>query len=118
MRPIRFSRLGNKYGAKKASYGGYIYHSKAEAKYAEELDYLKKAKKIKNWERQVRMPLKVNNKLITTYIIDFKVENLDGTVTYIECKGFLTNEARIKMKLFDALLPAIDKNATFEIAWR
>lgn len=42
----------NKYNATKSNYAGYVYDSGKEAKYAQELDLLKKAKKIKAWDRQ------------------------------------------------------------------
>jgi len=43
---------GNKFNARKSNYDGYTYDSGKEANYAAELDLLKKAGKIKAWERQ------------------------------------------------------------------
>ncbi len=94
---------GNKYGARTAQYGGVTYHSTAEAKYAQQLDLRLMAKEIKGWERQIRIPLKVNDYLIATYIIDFVIHHKDGTAEYLEIKGMETRDWRQKWKLFEAL---------------
>lgn len=98
-----WQKKGSKYGAKKATYGESIYHSKKEAGYAQELDLRVKAKDIKSWERQVRIPLVVNGYKICDYTIDFVVTHNDKTKEYVEVKGFFTPEFRLKWKLFEAL---------------
>ncbi len=77
--------------------------SKKEAGAARDLDLMIKAKEIKSWERQVRIPLDVNGYHICNYIIDFVVEHNDGTKEYLEIKGFETEVWRLKWKLFEAL---------------
>lgn len=54
------------------------------------------------WERQLRIPLFVNNQKICDYICDFFVEYADGRRELHEVKGFTTPEFRIKRKLLEA----------------
>lgn len=96
-------RKGNKFGAKRSSYNGIQYHSKLEAQYATDLDMLKKAGQIKDWERQVKISLDVNGYHIANYYIDFIVYHTNGTTEYVEVKGFPTEVWRLKWKLFEAL---------------
>jgi len=63
---------------------------------------LLKAKEIKSWEKQKRIPLIVNNYHIADYIIDFVVEHNDGTIEYIETKGRKDSTWAIKWKIFEA----------------
>lgn len=95
----------NRYGnvARKTEYGGMTYHSAFEAEYAQYLDTLKKAKQIKSWRRQVRMPLDVNNHHICNYIVDFEITHNDDSIEYTEAKGYETDVWRMKWKLFEAL---------------
>ena len=95
----------NKFGNVATSYGGVVYASKFEARYARELDLRVKAKDIKKWESQVKMPIVVNGKKICTYIIDFLIIHNDGKKEYIEVKGMMTSTASLKIKLFRALHP-------------
>ncbi len=95
----------SKFGAKRARYGDYVYHSRKEARYAAELDLRVKAGELKGWRRQVNIPLYVNGKKICSYIIDFVEELADGTEVYTEVKGFDTREWAIKHSLFCALYP-------------
>ena len=106
------TKTKNKYNAKGQEYNGKWYHSKKEAKYAEELDWLKKAGKILEWKGQVKIELKVNGQLIANYYVDFKVIDKHGAVEYHEVKGFETTEWQLKWKLFCALIDEIDPGAT------
>jgi len=89
--------------AKKNNYNGYIYDSKFEASYAQELDLRIKAKDIKSYDRQKTLDLIVNNYLVCTYRIDFIVYHFDGTIEYCEVKGWPTPVWRLKWKLFESL---------------
>jgi len=93
----------NKYGAVKQTYNGFSYDSKFESEYAMELDWRLKAKDIKSWERQKTIELRVHDKKICTYKIDFIIHHHDGTKEYVECKGFETAVWRLKWKLFIAI---------------
>lgn len=98
-----YQKRGSKYGAKSTEYEGNVYHSKKEAGYAKELDLRVRAKDIKGWRRQVKIPLDVNGYHICNYYIDFIIEHNDGTLEYTEVKGFETDTWRMKWKLFEAL---------------
>lgn len=103
------------YGARTARYNGHTYHSQSEAVYARDLDIRLKSGQIKAWEKQLRMPLIVNNQKICTYIVDFLVYHNNGTREYVEIKGFMTEVARLKTKLFEALYVNDAKGITYTI---
>ena len=117
----------NKYKAISTLYNGTVYHSKLEAQFAEDLDWRVKAKDIKYWERQVKIPINVywdrfNRPVltctdglvlkkkgkefihITNYFIDFVVTHNDNTKEYVEVKGVETDLWRQKWKLTEAIL--------------
>lgn len=100
---MRFERKGLKYNNVKQNYNGSRYDSKKEATYAAQLDLLIKAKEIKGYERQFPLKMYVNGKHVTTWRVDFKVENKDGVIEFHEVKGFPTPEYNLKRKLFEAL---------------
>lgn len=112
---IKQTKTKNKYNAKGQEYDGKWYHSKKEARYAEELDWLKKAGKIQDWKRQVKIELNVNGRHICNYYVDFKVIDPHGAIEYHEVKGFETQEWRIKWALFHALIDEIDPGATLVV---
>src|SRR6476661_2411625 len=97
-----YERRGNKFGAKSTIYNGIQYHSRKEAGYAAELDLLKKAGEIKDWERQVKISLDVNGHHITNYFCDFLVTMKDGSQELHEVKGFETEIYRLKLLLLEA----------------
>ena len=82
--------------------------SKFEAGYARMVELLKKAGKIRDYEEQVVIPLIVNNRVVYNYRMDFivyhngKIEP-DGTVEYVETKGWIDEKFRLKWKIFLAL---------------
>ena len=88
--------------AKKTNYNGSIFDSKFEAQQAIELDMMKKAGEIIDWERQVRIPLEVNGYKVCDYIIDFVVYR-DGETEYLEAKGYPTPVWKLKWRLFEAI---------------
>ncbi len=96
-------RYGSKYGNKSCTYNGISYHSKKEAGQAQELDFRLKAGDIKSWERQKKISLDVNGHHITNYYIDFVLTHNDGTLEFLEVKGFETDVWRMKWKLFESL---------------
>lgn len=100
---MHLQKSGNKYHAKSSIYNGYYYQSQLEASYAMELDLRLKAKDIKAWERQIRVSFEENGVKICTYIVDFKVTHNDDAIEWVETKGFWTDMARIKARLFEAL---------------
>ena len=94
-----------KYRNTKQTYGGYNYDSKLEAGHAENLDWLKKAKEVKKYERQHKIDIAVNGVHIANYFIDFKVWFTDGRIEFHEVKGFETDLWRLKWKLTKAIYP-------------
>lgn len=89
-------------GFQSQQYGGFTYHSRAEARYAQELDFQVKAGEIARWERQIKISLDVNGQHICNYICDFRVFMPDGAVELHEVKGFATEIFRLKRLLFEA----------------
>lgn len=79
------------------------YDSKFEASKAQDLDLLKKAGEIKDYEAQKTLELVVNGYLVCTYKIDFIVHHNDGVTEYVETKGYATPTWKLKWKLFEAL---------------
>lgn len=97
---------GSKFGAKKTEYNGIVYDSKREAEYARDLDIMKQAGMILDYERQPVFPLQdrfiKNGKVYRPirYVADFKVTYPDGRVEIIDVKGFKTTEFKLKEKMF------------------
>lgn len=97
----------SKYNNKIVEIDGITFQSKAEAKYYEQLKWLKQNKQIKDFELQPKFLLqesfKKNGKSFRKieYIADFKVINLDGTIEIIDIKGQMTEAFKIKRKLFE-----------------
>lgn len=110
-----FVRKGNKYNNTKQLYNGNRYDSEKEAEFAKQLDLRLKAGDIKEWERQVKIELRVNGYLICNYYMDFKVINNDGSIEWVEIKGFETEVFRLKKKLFEALLDEISPGSEYII---
>ena len=77
--------------------------SKFENGKAQELELRKKAKDIKDFQEQVKIPLVVNGYHICNYFIDFVIEHNDGTLEYCETKGYATDVWKLKWKIFEAL---------------
>jgi protein associated with RNAse G/E len=77
------SKLRNK----RTLFDGVWYHSKKEAKYAQDLRMLQQAGVVSLIESQVKYPLEVNGLLICRYILDFRVTYADGRVEHIDVKG-------------------------------
>lgn len=96
----------SKYGNLKTEYNGYVYMSKKEANYAQELDFLMKAKnpkdRVVSFERQVPFQIIMNGVKIAKYLCDFKVLYADGHTEIIDVKGVRTNTYTLKKKLVEA----------------
>ncbi len=101
----------NKYKAVKQTFNGRTYHSKKEARYAQELEIRKLAGEIKEIIPQYKLELYVKEKKICNYYMDFKVILPDDSIELIEVKGFATDLWRLKWKLTEALLDELEPNA-------
>lgn len=87
----------------KSTVNGKQYDSKFEGGYAQELELRKKAGDIEDFDSHLRMPLEVNGYVVCDYYIDFAVYYKDGSVEYVETKGYATDVWKLKWKLFCAL---------------
>jgi hypothetical protein len=102
--PLRAST--NKYGNVATLYAGRKYRSKLEASCALQLDVLKRAGEIRDWQYEPeRIPIHVNGQLICTWLPDFVVALPDGRREIWECKGVETKAFALKLKLFRSVYP-------------
>lgn len=79
-----------------------LYDNKLEAEYAAHLEAERQAGKIDHWWVK---PFKVRLANNCTYEIDFMVQELDGSIRMDETKGFVREDALLKMKFFVQLYP-------------
>lgn len=92
----------SKYGAVRTEIDGITFASKREAKRYGELRLLERDGQIAGLELQPRYPLKVNGKLVTTYVADFRFRE-HGALVVEDAKGMRTQAYIIKAKLFAAI---------------
>jgi hypothetical protein len=81
------------------------YDSAREADFARQLDLLKHGQgkdRVDSWERQLRIPLIVNNQKICDFVPDFLVRYADGRRELVEVKGMQTDVFKLKLNLFCA----------------
>ena len=107
------NRRKKKYNNHSAVYNGRRYDSIKEANYAEELDWRIKAGEIKEVIPQFKADLRVNDKHVCNYYVDFKVILPDGEVEFHEVKGGQATQTalwKLKWKLFGILMPEIEEN--------
>ena len=96
-----------KYGNVKTTIAGETFDSKREALRHIVLKDMAKHGEIRNLKRQPRFPLKVNGKLICTYVGDWSYET-ETTPIVEDSKGVQTAAFKIKWKLCKALYPEIE----------
>ena len=98
----------SKYGAKKVTIDGITFDSKAEGRYYEHLQKLKKSGVVDDFAMQkvftlldkFAHPQTGKTVRAVTYRADFEVYYSDGRVEVVDIKGFMTPEFRIKAKMF------------------
>ena len=99
----------SKYGAKKVTIDGITFDSKAEGRYYEHLQKLKKTGVVEYFEMQKvftlldRFAHPHTGRIVraVTYRADFEVYYTDGRVEVVDVKGFMKNQVfLIKQKLF------------------
>lgn len=101
----------SKYRNRKKEVDGITFDSEKEAKMYATYKLLKRSGEIKSFERQVKMPITINNKHIANYFLDFKVEYSDGRIEYIDVKAkdketqkwITTDVFQLKKKLVQAI---------------
>lgn len=99
----------NKFGVspkEQRTWNGKVYDSKGEMKYRHFLEVLKKSADpdmlVLEIEEQVKYPITINNQLICSYILDFKVTYSDR-IEYVDFKGVKTPIYKLKKKMMKAL---------------
>ncbi len=94
------------------TYNGRVYHSKAEALQAFELDRLKAAGKIYMWEAQPRLPIIwPGGPVICVVVLDFCILDSPAKAIqkrYVEIKGWESEIWKLKKKLLLACYPGIN----------
>jgi hypothetical protein len=93
----------SKYGNRRVSVDGINFASKKEAARYGELKLLQGVGEITDLKLQPRYPLKVNGKLVCTYVADFEYQDGPLSVVVEDVKGHKTEVYKIKAKLFEAL---------------
>lgn len=93
----------SKYGNTPTKVDGVRFASKKESRRYRELTFMVKIGEIQDLKLQPRFPLKVNGKLICTYVADFSYVTKRGTFIVEDAKGHRTREYINKAKLFEAL---------------
>ena len=73
-----------------------MFDSIFEANYAMALHLRKRAKDIKDWERQYPVTIEANGKKILTTKADFRIHHNDKGFEPVETKGFETPDYKIK----------------------
>jgi len=91
----------SKYRSIRTTTGGRDFHSKLEARYYEKLLKQRSSGMIRYFLQQVPFILPGNIK----YRVDFQVFKKDGSVEYIDCKGFPTPVSTLKIKQVEDLYP-------------
>lgn len=85
---------------------GYHFRSGAEVKYADALEARLVKGEIQGWAYEPQVfNLDVNGHRIARYTPDFLINHLDGSDEIVEVKGYWRADARLRVKLFQALYP-------------
>jgi hypothetical protein len=94
---------GSKYHNVKTTYNGILYDSKKEAERAMQLDFLQRAGKIRDLQRQTTIPLMVNGIKVASYKPDFVYfDVMTGKNVIEDVKGMITAIFRLKQKILEA----------------
>lgn len=94
----------SKYGARKTTVDGIVFHSAREANRYGELLLLQKAGKIFDLALQPKFVFVVNGERIGTYTADFcYVDTVSGRGVVEDVKGVKTQQYRLRKKLLKAL---------------
>lgn len=114
MIPVYIQKRKHKFGAVRTNRGEISFDSKSEARYWDQLMLQLKAGEIKSIELQPKFELQPSYKFrgktirAINYIADFLVEYPDGRKEIIDCKGHLTQEFKLKKKLFHFRYPDLE----------
>jgi hypothetical protein len=95
-------RAALKYRNQPTEVDGIKFSSKKEAKRYADLKWLLRGGQITDLKLQPRFPLKVNDKLICTYVADFEYVTAAGETVVEDVKGVQTDVFKLKRKLMRA----------------
>jgi len=106
MTPEQFKQLQgknirHKFNAKPTESDGIRFDSQKEAKYYRELLLRQRAREIIFFLRQVPLHLPGNTK----YVVDFVEFRADGTVHFVDIKGYETENFKLKKRQVEDLYP-------------
>ncbi len=105
----RQGRVRNVSAPEERIYNGRVYASKAECRFAAELDIQKRCAAIADWTAQVPYAIVwPGGRLICQHIVDFEVIENDGRIKVFEVKGWQSEVWRLKRKLFAAMYPKVE----------
>jgi len=97
-----FKEKKNKHNNKKVEIDNKIFDSQSEGNLYYDLKMQLRQGLIKDFRTQVKEELYAYGKHICDYYVDFLVEHNDGSKEYIEHKGQVTKDWRIKYKMLQA----------------
>ncbi|AYC29658.1 DUF1064 domain-containing protein [Paenisporosarcina cavernae] len=103
--------MPSKYNNRKVIIDDNTFDSAAEAKYYEELKTRQKEEKILFFRLQPRYEIqpkfeKGSKKFkAITYVADFEIHHLDGSIEVVDIKGMETTDFKIKKKMFEYKFP-------------
>ena len=98
---MRSLEITHKFHAKPTEFNGRVYPSKAQARYAQELELRKRAGEVLFWLEEVPFVLPGGIK----YRLDFLEFWTNGEVHCVEVKGFDTPVGKLKIQQVEALYP-------------
>lgn len=98
----------NKYGARKTIFNDRKFDSKFEASVAQDLEFRKLAKDIKDYECQFKVIMEIYNqhgKKVheVSHKVDFRILHNDGSYELLEAKGVETSDYKFRRKLLEKL---------------
>jgi len=95
--------VGHKFNAVRTGLDGINFDSKKEARYYQELKMRQAGGEIVFFLRQVPLHLPGKTKLV----IDFVQFHADGTVHFVDVKGFATAQYKLKKRQVEAIYPIV-----------
>lgn len=113
----------NKYGAKKTEYDGYKYDSKFEAGVAYDLTMRKKAKDIKDFDKQYKVEMWAYDKngkpaMKVTHKVDFRIHHTDGSYELLEAKGMPTADWKMRVKWLETFWLPLHLDHTYTVVYQ
>lgn len=87
----------------------HYFKSKCEANYARYLEFLKQQREIKGWEYEPETFwfLKIQRG-VRSYKPDFRITRNDGSIYYVETKGYMDAQSKTKLKRMRIYHPAVE----------